>query len=68
MPLRRRNNRGPDQHGPAIPIGQLIGYTYADALDVDIVSIRCPRCDLTIDANEWPEHWDKECPALEPAL
>lgn len=61
---QRRANRGKDHHGPAIPIGQLIGHTYQDVMDADIVSVRCPRCELTIDADDWEDHRDKECPAL----
>lgn len=53
-----------DEHGPAIPIRELLGHTYAEAFDAEIVAIRCPRCELVIDAHLWDQHWNKECPAM----
>jgi hypothetical protein len=50
-----------------IPIGQLVGGTFAEALNHMVpATLICHRCRLTLAAADYQIHRERECPALFP--
>lgn len=51
----------------SIPIGHLIGETYAVGLNHMVpAAVICHRCRLEIDARDYQDHRERDCPALFP--